>query len=74
MKTNEQEFTAKEVGRQTNRSASRIRQLIAQKVIIGYKPNGSRDWWIPASQVEIIKQRPEKRGKYKRIANSKINA
>ncbi len=64
--TPEIELTTKEVADRTQRTPSRIRQLIDAKVIVGYRPNGSRDWWIPESQVAVINDRPEKRGRKKK--------
>lgn len=65
--TPEMELTAKEVASRTGKTPSRIRQLVADKTILGYKPAGSRDWWIPESQVAVIKGRKENRGRKKMV-------
>ena len=62
------EYTTKEFATYTKVKPSRIRQLLAAGVIKGTKPNGSRDWWIPASQIEIVNNRQENRGKQKKVS------
>lgn len=63
MNTNEKMLTTKEVAKRVKLTTARIRQLLDDRVIDGFKPQGARDWWIPESQLIVIKARADKRRK-----------
>lgn len=64
-------YTTQEVANITGLNISRIRQLLADNVIIGVKRAGSPGWWIPQSQIAVIKARRDGRGGDRRSKNFK---
>jgi excisionase family DNA binding protein len=62
-------LTTNEIAEKVNLTRTRITQLIRDRVIMAEKRG--RDWMVDESQIEIIKNLPENRGKYPRSEKSR---
>jgi excisionase family DNA binding protein len=62
-------LTTNEIAEKVNLTRTRITQLIRDRVIMAEKRG--RDWMVDESQIEIIKNLPENRGKYQRSEKSR---
>ena len=58
------ELTTAEIAKRVNLSPNRVRQLAVDGAIKARKP--SREWWIPVSEIEVVRARPERRGRPKK--------
>ena len=57
-------LTTNEIAQRVNKTRARITQLIHENLIVAEKYG--RDWVIDEDQIPVIKNLPDKRGKYPR--------